>query len=314
MELAPHFWTLAPRLAQAVRPLPLLESREFGFTVEDPKIGPVKLSGRLRERPGDDLLVLLHGLGGYSGSQYMLRGAQAAEQAGLSCLRLDMRGSDLRGEDFYHAALTADLHAALRRPELSRFRRIYVLGYSVGGHVALRYAAEPGDPRVRSVAALCSPLQLAPSSAAFDRPGRWFYRRYILRNLLRIYTAVAARRPVPLPVAEVARIRSLREFDERVVAPRHDFTGADDYYARASAGPHLADLRVPSLLLAVERDPMVPGHTVRSALHRELPRLTVRWLARGGHVGFPRDPGLDLAPDHGPEIEAQTIGWLRGQR
>jgi predicted alpha/beta-fold hydrolase len=244
-------------------------------------------------RGGSELVVLVHGLGGTVGSHYMLRGARAARAAGLSCLRLNLRGADCSGEDFYHAGLTADLHAALASPDLRRYRRIYLLGYSLGGHLVLRYATEAGDPRVVAAAAVCSPLDLGRAQEAIDAPGIWLYRRYLISNLTQVYAAVAARRPMPLAVSAVAKMRRLRDFDEHVVAPRHGFTGAADYYARASVAPLLGALRLPSLLVNAVGDPMVRASAVRPALALPAPRLHVRWVAEGGHVGFP--PGVDLA-------------------
>src|ERR1700681_597024 len=123
-RLRPHFWTVAPRLRESLRPLALPPSEPWHGVVEDPAIGPVRLSGWLRpagsvglakgraDRPlrdGDELVVMLHGLGGDASSHYMVRGALAAEEAGLACLRLNLRGADHNGDDFYHAGLTADL-------------------------------------------------------------------------------------------------------------------------------------------------------------------------------------------------------------
>lgn len=306
----PHLWTLAPRLRHAVRPRPNPGSTPWETVVEDPKLGPVRLTGRLRELPGDDLLVLVHGLGGSTDSHYMLKGAEAAEAAGLSCLRLHLRGADRRGEDFYHAGLTVDLHAALASLEAARFRRIYVLGYSLGGHVALRLATEPADPRLAAVAAVCSPIDLARSADEIDAPGLGLYRWYLLRSLADIYRQVAARRPVPYPVEKAGDIRFIREWDDKIVAPRHGFADASDYYARASVAPLLANLRVPALLLNSECDPMVPARAVRPALEGASPLLRVAW-ARGGHVAFPR--ALNAGLGEGIGQDAQVIGWLKNQ-
>lgn len=320
MSLLGHYWTIAPRLRHSLRPGMPPEARAWETFLEDPVTGRVPVTGWLRERPGSDsggqeIVVLVHGLGGSTESHYMVRGAQAAEAAGLSCLRLNLRGCDRQSHDFFHAGLTADVHAALASEELRRYRRIYVIGYSLGGHVALRLASEEIDRRVAGVAALCAPLDLSLSQQAIDSPVRWPYRRYLLSSLIDIFAAVSARRPQKLTAAQAARIRTIREWDDLVVAPRHGFADAGDYYARASVAPRLGDLRVPSLLVNSEGDPMVPANPVRSVL-RPAPRLEVRWVAGGGHVSFPRriDIGVNTGVEgDAPGVDAQVLGWLRRQ-
>src|SRR5436305_8284982 len=197
MALTPHFWTIGPRLRHSLRPIVCPAGEPWLLPVADPRMGTLHLSGELRDRPESaEALVVVHGLGGATTSHYMLRAAQAAEAAGLTCLRLNLRGSDLRGEDYYHAGLTVDLHATLAAPELASYRRLYLLGYSVGGHLVLRAATEAADPRLVAVAAICPPLALALSSAAFATPALWLYRPSTLGNLTRPYAAMAARHPL----------------------------------------------------------------------------------------------------------------------
>ncbi|HEY4562239.1 MAG TPA: alpha/beta fold hydrolase [Thermoanaerobaculia bacterium] len=302
MSFRGHLWTVAPLALHRLRGPRFLAARPWETALEDPRVGTVRLSGWLREVPGSgEILVLVHGLGGGTESHYLGDGLAAAEAAGISSLRVNLRGSDCRGEDFYHAGLTADLHAALASAELRRYERIYVLGYSLGGHLTLRLGTEAGDPRLAAVAAICAPLDLAVSQREIDSPWRWPYRLYLVKGLFDIYAAVAARHPVPLPVEEARRIRTIREWDDRIVAPRHGFAGAADYYARESVAPRLPDLRVPALLLASEWDPMVPAHTIRAALTRPAPRLQVRWIAAGGHNSFPRALAVDR----------RAVEWLR---
>lgn len=310
MALLPHLWTIAPRLRHGFSPARLPESLPWQTVLEDPQAGPVRLTGRLREVPGsEEVLVLVHGLGGGTDSHYMRGGTAAAEALGLSCLRVNLRGADRLGEDFYHAGLTADLHAVLASGPLAHYRRIYVLGYSLGGHLALRLGTDEGDPRLAAVAAICSPLDLGRSVVEID--ALWVYRPYLLKSLKSIYAAVAARRPVPIPVSEAARIRTIREWDDRVVAPRHGFAGADDYYTRASVAPLLPRLRVPALLVNSESDPMVPARAVRPVLENPLPGLEVRWIPGGGHVAFPRT--LDTGLAGGVGLDAQVVGWMRSR-
>jgi hypothetical protein len=303
-----HLWTVGGYLRrrwQTVTPPP---AREWGAQIDDPRVGPVRISGQFTELDEDGpLLLVVHGLGGHSESTYAVRAAASAVAARLSCLRINLRGADRRGEDVYHAGLTADLHAAVASPELARFQQILVLGYSLGGHVGLRFAVETSDPRVRAATAVCSPLLLAPGARAIDSPAGWLYRRYLLANLVECYEKVAARRPVPAPLAEVRRLRKIEHFDDLVVAPRHGFADAQDYYAQASVGTVLDGLARPALLVASETDPMVPPAAVRPVLDGR-PPLEVKWVEEGGHLGF--DSQLDLGIEGEKGLEGQVLAWM----
>ncbi|HWB81808.1 MAG TPA: alpha/beta fold hydrolase [Nannocystaceae bacterium] len=283
-----HFWTIAPDLRDRVWPARAPTDAPWWITVEDARMGALRIGGRIRVAEGaDTLLVIVHGLGGSSESPYVRRSAIAAAARGWSYLRVDLRGADGGGEDFYHAALVQDLQAALAEPRCAAHRRVLVLGYSLGGHLALRLALDPGDARVRAIAAVCSPLDLAASAAWIDRTRAWVYRTHVLRSLVKSYREVAARRELPSALAEVERVRTIRRWDELVVVPRHGFASVDDYYARASVGPRLHEVAVPSAWFGARHDPMVAASTVMPALAGAGDALHVQWIARGGHVGFP---------------------------
>jgi predicted alpha/beta-fold hydrolase len=253
-------------------------------------------------------LLIVHGLGGSSDAHYVIAAARAAERAGLASLRVDLRGA--MGEDLYNAGVTADLRAALASEALASYERLYILGYSLGGHITLRHATEEMDARVRAVAAVCPPIDLDRGAAAMDMPERWVYRRHVLEALKAAYAAVVARRTnwaLP-PLAEARAIGRLRAWDDRIVAPRFGFRSAEHYYAEASVAPRLRMLRRPALLVWARFDPMIPEGTVRPALEPDRPLLDVRWIESGGHVGFPASLDLGLGGDTG--LEPQVIRWL----
>ncbi|HEU4581332.1 MAG TPA: alpha/beta fold hydrolase [Polyangiaceae bacterium] len=311
--LGGHYWTLRPFVLEqrpgAGRALAALPSQPWSLEVPDATLGKVRLSGRsFMPDAADRLLLVVHGLGGSAESSYLRAAVLDAHAAGLACLCLNLRGADGLGEDFYHAALSSDLQAALASPELARFRSLHVLGFSLGGHLALRHATEAHDPRLRSVAAICSPLDLQRSQIALDAPGPVLYRRYVLRQLKASYVATARRRPVPTPVERVLRAQTLRRWDELTVVPRFGFGSAPEYYRQASVAPRLGSLSVPALLVLAEHDPMVPAHSVRPALAGASPALDVRWHTRGGHVGFPAD--LDLGERAPLGLPSQVRSWL----
>ncbi len=306
--LSGHLSTLAPFVRHALVPARAPLHLPWETTLDDPDVGAVRLTGHLQEHPGArSLLLVVHGLGGSATSHYAIPAAVAAHAKGVSCLRLNLRGADLNGTDFYHAGLTSDLRAAIASVP-AHYERIDLLGYSMGGHVVLRYAAESPDPRVRAIASVCAPLDLERSATDFDRPVRAFYRRHVLSGLKRIYAAVGKRRRVAFPVDAAMRIGKIRSWDRHVVAPRFGFASAEDYYARVSAASALPKIALPTLFIAAKSDPMVPEETLRPALQKRASSIDLRWIGRGGHVAFPADLDLGLPGERG--LERQIVTWF----
>jgi len=309
MRVGGHYWTLRGHLGRHLAARSAPPSTPCSLVVDDPRYGPIHLTSRLSHpTAAETLLIVIHGVGGCAESSYAMTMACAAQSRGLAVLRVNLRGADRRGEDIYHGGLTADLDAFVAMPAVERFRDIVVVGYSLGGHLALRWATEALDPRVRAVAAVCPPLDLLSCAEAIDRPSGRLYRGHILRQLKEIYGQVAVRRELPAPVEEVRRVRSMIHFDDLTVAPRHGFINARDYYAKMSVGKRLAQLRVPALIVEAVADPMVPAAGIRPFLDPAPPAVTVHWARRGGHIGFPR--GLDLGVTAAPGLDSQVLAWL----
>ena len=109
--------------------------------------------------------------------------------------------------------------------------------------------------------------------------------------------------------AQVLRAaRDLYDFDNVFTAPLHGFRNADDYYARASARPHLHRIRVPTLVLHAANDPFVPLHSL-PRVGEVGPYVTLWQPPQGGHVGFPRGwlPGdVRCMPE-------AVVDWLAAQ-
>lgn len=277
--------------------------------MRDPVMGHVRLTGLLSEVAGADTIVLIvHGLSGNAASPYCASAARAAQQAGFSSLRLSLRGADYSGEDILHGGITQDVWAALAAPSIARYQNVLLLGYSVGGHIVLRAAVERLDGRVRAAAAICPPLDLNHATTAFDHPAQTPYRNHIFHGLNRAYAATAARGRVDVPLAVVARARTCRERDSLTVVNRFGFRSVEDYYDRESVAPRLHSLRVPSLVVASRRDPLVPTETILPALDGASRALSVAWVEAGGHVYFPKT--LDLGQPGPLGLEHQVIRWL----
>jgi uncharacterized protein len=312
MSLSAHAWTIAPSIWSDLRPRAAPTSEPWSTTLEDPTAGTVTLRGALQRAEGPGArtcLIVVHGLGGSIERPYCILAALAAERAGIHCLRLGLRGADRKGQDFYHGGLTRDIEAAVASAGLAEFERIFVLGYSLGGHVTLRYATgKQLDPRVRAVAAVCAPLDLSLSARHIDAPGSYLYRRHVLAGLNEIYRAVAANKPVPTPLDSALRAQALRTWDSLTIVPRYGFERVAEYYREMSVGPRLNQLKLPSMLVQSTLDPMVPPWTYEPHLTGSLPKLEVKRIRSGGHVAFP--PVSFEAGRPKALLEDSLLAWL----
>lgn len=247
-------------------------------------------NGSRETRP---IVVLLHGLEGCSESGCMIEAARLCTEAGLRAVALNFRGrsgTPNRLPRAYHAGETGDLAYVLevlhrREPGAP----LAALGFSLGGNVLLKYLGErgnPAGPALRAAAAVSVPVDLAASTSRLERGMGRLYTRFFIRALRNGVRAKAAVMPVPYDRDAALEARTLRAFDDAVVAPLHGFRDAADYYARSSSKRYLEAIRVPTLLLQARDDPFLPASLELLAAVRDNPWLRAGFVERGGHVGF----------------------------
>ena len=285
-----HFWTIVPHLRDKLRP-PKAHGVPWRTVLDDPDVGQVQLTGVLSEVPGADrLVVIVHGMGGNAKKGYVTRLGNHANALGLSTLRLNLRGADQHGQDIYHAGLVADMAAAVASPELAKYEHLHAIGFSLGGHMAASYALNP-DPRMRSVAALCSPMDLGAACVHIDRPSQVLYRRHLLSGLRGSVARLHSTRSTWLGDSNLGGVRLMREWDELVTAPRFGFSSPEELYRNIQIGEQLEDLAIPTLLVFAKSDPMVTAEAIAPALRVKNGNISLRHVP-GGHVHMPSKTGV----------------------
>jgi uncharacterized protein len=297
--------TLASRFLGASADLAPHGSERLSFVMPDGS-GDTLLASLDRPatpKPGTPLAILIHGLTGSQDSLYIVSMARLLLDRGWRVLRLNLRGAGpsraLCGQHYY-AGRSQDFRALLSvlPDELAR-DGIVAVGYSLGGAMLLKYLGEEGTATpLRAAATVCAPIDLAATCRHMMRPRNRLYHRYILGQM----KAEATGEGAIVSAAERAAImgsRTVWDYDDFFIAPRYGFRSAEDYYERCRPTRFMADIRVPTLVLAALDDPWVPG-----ALYRAYGWSANRSLApllpdRGGHVGFHgvggRQPWSDLA-------------------
>jgi predicted alpha/beta-fold hydrolase len=158
------------------------------------------------------------------------------------------------------------------------------------------------------VAAVSSPIDLAAAGHAIDAGFNWLvYARMFLATMKPRALAKWQQHPGLFDRERLAAARTIFAFDDVFTAPLHGFRDTADYWARASAKPHLAALRVPALVLNARNDPFVPAASL--PLPGTAGRFVTLWQpAQGGHVGFPRGG----PPGHVLAMPAAVADWLAG--
>jgi uncharacterized protein len=261
---------------------------------------------------GSPWLVMFHGLEGDSSSRYAIAFAQAARARGWRFSIPHFRGCS--GEinlapRSYHSGDFEEIGWMLERIRDRAGAPVLAAGVSLGGNALLRYVEEAGDSAarlVRAVASISAPLDLVASGAAIDRGlNRQIYTRYFLRSMIPNALAKWQQHPGLFDRDKLAAATTLREFDDAFTAQLHGFKDVDDYWTRASAKPHLADIRVPALVLNARNDPFVPGWSLPTAA--EAGSMVTLWQPDdGGHVGFGSGPW----PGHVHAMPEAVCDWL----
>ena len=254
-------------------------------------------------KAGRPLAIVIHGLTGAEDSAYVLSMARHLLDRGHPVLRLNLRGAGpsrpLCGGHYY-AGRSQDFRALLELlpSEITR-DGIVAVGYSLGAAMLLKYLGEEGSRAPLAAAATVSaPIDLAATCHCMMRPRNRLYHGYLLRQMKREATGQGA----ALSAAERAAILgsgTIREYDDRFIAPRHGFAGADYYYERCKPIGFMAAIRVPTLVLASLDDPWIPGALYSGYDWRSNKSLIPLLPSRGGHVGFhgttDQRPWSDLA-------------------
>jgi len=294
-----HVMTIVSAFSWRKFDLPRAEERQFEVEPGSKILGHCHWrEGKRKDTP---VLALVHGLEGSSESNYMKGIAEKAWERGFHVVRLNQRncgGTEQLTPTLYNSGMSGDYRAVLEElAGVDGFEQIFFAGYSMGGNLVTKMAGELGaaaPAQLRGVCAVCPALDLAACADALERRENYFYQRHFVTKLMAHYGRKAEMFPEQYSKNGFGPVRTVREFDDAITAPRFGYRDAQEYYEAASAKGVVGDVRVPMLAITAQDDPFVPYQAIQAtAVERN---EAIRFIAPkyGGHCGF-------ISPHSGPE-------------
>jgi predicted alpha/beta-fold hydrolase len=296
--LAPHVETIwAAKAANPHRQTKVVDyARERWATPDNDFIDVDFLKPQTPHGTSDrPLWVMFHGLEGSSQSHYARAFARYAQENNINFCVPHFRGCS--GElnlapRAYHSGDFQEINWILRRLKAEHVVDVYAIGISLGGNALMRWAGEMGKSAldvVRGIVSICSPLDLMASGLHLGRGiNQRIYTPMFLRSMKPRALQKLAQYPSLFDKQKMLASTNLYEFDNVVTAPIHGFKDTEDYWLRASAKPHLAQICVPALAINALNDPFIPVDSLPQA--SKVGSHVKLWQPqRGGHVGFATD-------------------------
>ncbi|MFM1887627.1 MAG: hypothetical protein RL026_2784 [Pseudomonadota bacterium] len=258
--------------------------------------GDVRLQAFHARPPAPDgrLAVLLHGWEGSADAAYILSLAQDLHDRGVEVVRVNLRdhgGTQHLNRGLFHSCRLEDVTGALQ--DIDRRwpgRRLWLVGFSLGGNFMLRAAASPVAPQLplAGVVAISPVLDPARATLALEH-GLPVYRRYFIWKWSRSLRRKQRAWPGEYDFGELLRDADLRRMTDRLVRRYTEFPSLEAYFeGYAITGQRLAGLKVPAWLLTAKDDPIIPAADLDRLA--QSPALKVFVTEHGGHTGFLERP------------------------
>lgn len=273
----------------------------------EPGVHVLVLSQRPRGQSRGEI-VMIHGLEGSGDAGYIRSLAAAALHAGFATHRFHMRtcgGTEHLCSTLYHGGLTSDLREVLRRLRSEGRTPAFLVGFSLGGNVAIKLAGELGSGAahlVRGVCGVSTPLDLAACARRIGEPDNRIYQARFVRRMRSRLCATGRYR-----ADQFAGLRTIVELDDRFTAPSFGFDGAAHYYRTQSAIGYLDGIRTPALLIQAKDDTFIPYSIYESTGLRANPCIQLLVTEYGGHLGF-----LGRRP-HRFWVDEAIMDWIQNR-
>lgn len=279
-----HINTIYSSLFRKLKPLPFKRRRIE--TLDDDFLDIDFLENGERK-----IVILCHGLEGSSASKYIQATAKILHENGYAIAAMNYRfcsGDINRQLVTYHSGRTEDLNAVIEEV-LPHYDAVYLVGFSLGGNLVLKYTGDGiynVHPKVKATLAISVPVDLYGSSLELQKIKNRIYTWRFLITLSKKVKLKHAQYPDQVDLKQLKRVKKLIDFDEYFTSTLNGFKDAKDYYAQANCKQFLHNIKIPSLLINALDDPFLSASCYPYAEAESNPYFNLMTPKYGGHVGF----------------------------
>jgi uncharacterized protein len=235
------------------------------------------------------IVIFSHGLEGDTSRQYITGMVKNFNANGFDCLAWNFRscsGEINQTKRFYHSGATDDLETIVKYSLSKGYDKIYLVGFSLGGNLTLKYLGEKGQnlyPEIQKAVTFSVPLHLSSSSKKIG----WLYTKRFNKSLTKKVLEKSQRFPeFQIDTSNIAKIKTLKDFDDAYTSQLHGFIDAEDYYERNSSLYFLDKINIPTLIINAQNDPFLSKECFPFEKIKSMEKVYFQAPKMGGHCGF----------------------------
>ena len=245
---------------------------------------------------GKKLILVLAGLEGKSRSLYARAVINHFNRKNWDAVCMNYRGCSgepnklLQG---YHMGASNDVKSTINHIIKNyTYDEIVIIGYSLGGNLALKYAGEEKNnipAQVKAIISYSVPLDIKKSNQRLSKWYNWHYLKWFMFPL----NLKANRKKKQFP----GRLESFKGFfmsgsflyfDTHFTAPANGFESVEEYWKRSTSKPLLRHIRIPTLIVASEDDTFISENCYPRKEAEGNENIILEISKFGGHCGFIR--------------------------
>lgn len=243
-------------------------------------------------QPTSKAVILLHGLEGDAQRHYIVGSAKKLNQSNFDACALNFRGCS--GETnrlyrSYHSGATEDLISIIEYILSAKaYKEIYLMGFSLGGNLILKYLGEGNaiPEQVKAAVGVSVPCSLKSACDELLNSKNVLYSARFKKHLLAKLRQKQQLFPDRISTAEITSISTLKDFDDVYTSRAHGFQDALDYYEKCSSNQFLANIKVPSLIMNAKNDSFLGQACYPYEVAQCNENVFLEVPDFGGHVGF----------------------------